>query len=348
MSKRIVEMDILRGMAILGVLIGHVAAETLYVEITLLGVFFNQAIRFAVPVFVFLSGMGLTLSKRPYPGYIRFIWERMRKLLLLYCLWTALYLLSFRFKWQAFSFLVFFKALLFGDATYHLYFVPLIIQFYLLYPLLRRYFRSFYGTSGVLVALLITLALQISHAYLDLPGLLLLKDQRIFLNWFFYFVLGMWTAPRIGFLQEKFKQKKSAFLISYLLCLAGLVIEARANLTFGKGFDQSLTQMRPSVILYSLIFGILVFSKHTWANWIKSFFRFLSVVSYELFLVHVYVLVHFNRYFVRTGMNKATITYGIFALAFVSIFSLLIVKGQRFFFRSITQFFLRIGTRARG
>ena len=49
-------MDILRGLAILGVITGHVAAETLYVKTTFLGIFFNQVIRFAVPVYIFLSG----------------------------------------------------------------------------------------------------------------------------------------------------------------------------------------------------------------------------------------------------------------------------------------------------
>ena len=66
MPKRIIEMDILRGLAILGVITGHVAAETLYVKTTFLGIFFNQVIRFAVPVYIFLSGLGLGLSKRPY------------------------------------------------------------------------------------------------------------------------------------------------------------------------------------------------------------------------------------------------------------------------------------------
>ena len=333
MPKRIIEMDILRGMAILGVVIGHVAAETLYVEITFSGIFFNQAIRFAVPVFIFLSGMGLSLSQKTYPGYIRFVGQRLRKIIPLYCLWTAIYHFPLPFGSPTFTFRGYFKALLTGDASYQLYFIPLIVQFYILFPLLQRYFRS---RIGVLFSFFITLALQIAHVYFP-KSLWFLGDQRFFLNWIFFFVLGIWCAPRITALQRRLLSEKPAIFISFLLCLAGLLIEAKTNLSAGKSLELSLSNMRPSVILYSLVFGALILSGVSWPRILASFFRFLSGISYEIFLVHVFVLVEFNALF---ALSKTASTYGFFAFLVVLTFSIMIVLVQRYLLRSIPRLFL--------
>ena len=175
MATRIEAMDLLRGMAILGVVIGHISAETLYAEITLLGLFFNQLIRFAVPVFIFLSGMGLSLSRKPIQGYLHFLWYRLRKLLPLYSLWSIIYLLVDDVNGPSLALGRIGGALISGGAAYHLYFIPLILQFYMAFPLLAPYLRR---TTGLLVAFAITLVLQFINMYLPLPhhGLTLLTN----------------------------------------------------------------------------------------------------------------------------------------------------------------------------
>ncbi|HEY8344429.1 MAG TPA: acyltransferase [Bacillota bacterium] len=333
MSKRISELDILRGLAILGVLTGHVAAETLYAETTFLGIFFNQVVRFAVPVYIFLSGLGLSLSKRPYSGYIEFVGQRLRRIIPLYSLWSAIYLFLPPTGGPVFSFKTYGKAVFTGSASYQLYFVPLIIQFYLLFPFLRRYFQT---SGGLLLSFLITLALQTAHVYCP-KSLWLLGDQRFFLNWLFFFVLGLWCAPRLAAWQREFQSRQPVIFITFLLSLAGMLLEAKTNLSAGKGLVYSLSNMRPSVMMYSLAFGALVLSCKSWPNIFISFFRFLSGISYELFLVHVFVLVEFNALFIRTGISKATLTYGFFAFLAVLVFSIGIVLVQKYLLNNILQ-----------
>lgn len=335
MQKRIIEMDILRGLAILGVVIGHVTAETLYVKNSFLGIFFNQAIRFAVPVFIFLSGMGLSLSQKPYPGHIRFVGQRLRKIIPLYCLWTAIYLFPLSFASPTFAFTAYFKALLTGDASYQLYFIPLIVQFYVLFPFLRRYSQT---NAGLLLSFFFTLALQTSHVYSP-KSLWFLSDQRLFLNWLFFFILGLWCAPRITALQRRLWSEKSAIFILFLLCLAGLVIEAKTNLSAGKSMELSLSNMRPSVLLYSLVFGASMLSGISWPGILASFFRFLSGISYEIFLAHVFVLVEFNALFNSAGVSKASLTYGLFAFLTVLTVSIIMALVQRYLLRSISRIF---------
>lgn len=327
-------MDLLRGLAILGVVIGHISAESLYEELTVVGLLFNQIIRFAVPVFIFLSGMGLRLSRKPYSSYLRFIWYRLRKILPFYCLWTILYLITDDSTNQPLALSRISKALISGDASYHLYFIPLIVQFYLVFPFLHKCLRQ---TSGLLLSLAITLAIQFSNLYLSVPTpWAYFIDQRNFLSWLFYFALGIWSASRLTLLERSFKQKRSTILLLLLFCSLGLIIEASIYLKLGKGLELSLTQMRPSVIIYSLVFGRWVWSSgQGWPGVIKSFLTFLSTISYEIFLVHVFLLTQFTWIFLDTGQSRVTLVYGISALLIVLSTSILLVLAQRSLFKRL-------------
>lgn len=97
MGKRYVNFDYLRGLAILAVMTIHVTAPTAVEDVTS-AIILNQTARFGVPVFIFLSGWGLTVSNS-YPradSYFDFLKKRLSKLLPAYLVWNLVYLL-FRF-----------------------------------------------------------------------------------------------------------------------------------------------------------------------------------------------------------------------------------------------------------
>lgn len=82
------EMDILRGLAILSVVIIHISAQPINAGVTgpmeVFYVILNQVTRFAVPAFLLLSGMGLTISGSGEDSYFRFLKKRLSKILPLY------------------------------------------------------------------------------------------------------------------------------------------------------------------------------------------------------------------------------------------------------------------------
>ncbi|UKS24170.1 acyltransferase [Paenibacillus sp. HWE-109] len=138
------EIDIVRAIAILAVLLIHgtSGATLLPLGTVSQAVFFtlNQASLFTVPLFIWISGVVLfyTYYDRWEPGMSRTFWtKRLRKILIPYVLWSIFYYLYNQFMFHGtihFNVIYLLKLLLSGNASYHLYYMIIIVQFYLLFP----------------------------------------------------------------------------------------------------------------------------------------------------------------------------------------------------------------------
>jgi surface polysaccharide O-acyltransferase-like enzyme len=96
--------------------------------------------RFAVPVFVLMSGFYLSLNarnERAWPFYHR----TLKRLLIPYVVYSAVYLAASK-SGGGNVFWLWVSALLHGTAYGHLWFIPVIVELYLVHPFLRRWYRS--------------------------------------------------------------------------------------------------------------------------------------------------------------------------------------------------------------
>src|SRR3989344_642934 len=132
-----------KGLAILAVVALHILAlpeRALITEETkqwLLVI--DQALRFSVPLFVFLSGYGLAKKYEQKLDLKDFYQKRVLKILPLFFLWTSgTYVISWILKLPFQTSLTdWWKVVFFGQSDYHFYFVPMILQLYLLFPVIR-------------------------------------------------------------------------------------------------------------------------------------------------------------------------------------------------------------------
>jgi surface polysaccharide O-acyltransferase-like enzyme len=234
------ELEFLRAFAILAVVAVHVSMFfTSIPDVNLLAVL-NAGIfvtaHFAVPIFIFVSG--LVLATRYRGGYALFSYYSRRAWTIVppYLLFTFLYLLI---PVEGMMHLAgtpapdtALYALLLGTGAYHLWFFVLIIQLYLLYPLIFRVYERFEQGGGVLYLLLLLLFVQTvwnvsAHAVGAFAG----TDWytiliRAFPSHLFYFVLGIAVAVRFDSVSLQVRSLPRAFfvvpVVAGTLLLAGM------------------------------------------------------------------------------------------------------------------------------
>lgn len=254
--------NLLKGFAILAVVAIHVT--NVFIGHNLWLTNWDQVLRFSVPLFTALSGLALAKKYLDQLEIKNFYQSRLLKLLPLYILWSAIYWLVTR---QPFPF------------EYHLYFVPMIFQAYLLFPVILPLVKKFPWPALIISALLQILYFQ----HHGIPS----QDQSLYIwfaAWQFYFVLGIFLAIRPIRLISR---------IGLIAAIAGFIWSIRdthALLETGKNLIWATRFTRLPVLLYST--GVILWSvshvrKTALPNLARRFVTFLGVHSYSIYLAHV-------------------------------------------------------------
>lgn len=268
--QAIPELDFLRAMACLCVVLIHVTANPLYYAIPgtpeyLILLVANQFTRFAVPAFVFISGFVLAntylVTGNPF-NYFLFLKRRLGAVLPLYVLWSTgyhvyLHLVEGGHPWpQYFQELA--RSLVLGTAAYHLYFIVLICQFYLLAPMFLRLARWRPSSRWLIGAgFLWQLAATVYNYYwAALPGVPFLTVMveyldRNFLLWMGYFIMGMGVAVGLPAFRARVARWGAKIGIAFLLGWAALVGEFLFSIKAGRSFAGTITSIKPVVLCYT-------------------------------------------------------------------------------------------------
>ena len=212
-QKHIAYFDGLRALACISVIVLHSAAYVLQ-RLPLnslnfwVGNFFDSATRFAVPIFVMLSG-ALMLDE----GY-RFtrekLWKHIKSMVCFFVFWSVLYFLVFGVAIPLVSHTPIdpVKAVfMLVRGYYHLWFVPMIIGCYLMVPLLRLWVKQeniryvkYFLILGIAFGVLLPEAVDILTVYhpraAEFSNIIQRWDIHYAVGYISYFVCG-WYLTRI-------------------------------------------------------------------------------------------------------------------------------------------------------
>lgn len=314
--KRIIEIDFARAIAMLSVIMIHVTSTYIHYKsgftIFDMNVAFvlNQITRFAVPFFVLLSGISLELGKE-INSLKQFYKHRLMKIGIPYCFWcTVYYLYNNHLDFSTISIRSFLENLASGQAAPHLYFMIILMQLYLLFPILKYAVERWLWPS-VFISFIITYTIQKQIFFLmfhvDLiPTSLHSKLWMLFPTWLFYFIIGITlTKQRLSKVRD-FARKNACLILTVTTFFSILyVLESRIT--------GSLESIKPSLILF--VFLILLSSFGVWKfigshDAVQKATGFLAKHSLTIYFEHVLVL-YFYRHFsiFRFGMLGMILLY---------------------------------------
>ncbi len=216
MKSKLGEIEILRGIAAILVVLIHISATPLVtlenVKYFLLFDIVSSFSKCAVYTFIFISGL-LLMHKYVDQDikYFDFIRKRGIKVLVPYVVWSTLYYGYFIVNgFYKFDLVFYIKNIIAGGHLYHLYFVVIILQFYLLFPLFKHLVKKF----DFKILLPISLTVNILFTLVQIP----LKD-RIFVSYLCVFMIGCYAGKNLKVFLEYINKYKILLVTGFLSVL---------------------------------------------------------------------------------------------------------------------------------
>lgn len=320
------EITYMRGLCMLGVIgihVGSIALSNPAVNTQLVCVL-EILSRFTVPAFFFLSAFGLfyhTPTDAPF-SYKDFLKRRIQVVLWPYIAWSLLYTVYSAIigaGWHALSPRYFLAALAFGNAEYHLYFMVILLWFYLMMPLWRKWVKVILKApiAWLVVIFLVQTAVNFWSSYFagritwDQPAIQYAYSMRLnywVIHYVWIFLLGAVAAERYDSLVEglwRFRLALTAvFFVSATLMVAGyyyVMIEWHYTVLEA---IYTVHQLSPMGMLYTgaaTLFFLFSFIVSPMGGGVQAFWQQIGEKSYGIYLVHPFMLVILTALLTKVG-----------------------------------------------
>lgn len=321
-KSKIEEIEVLRGFTFLAVVLQHAIAhyyplsETKLADGVVMGILLLLS-KFAVPAFIFMTGLVLFYSYEREVSYGSFLKKRFSDIVLPYLLWALLYAYEFQgwnlFQEGAISALG--LLMVTGKASYHLWYIVMIVQLYLLFPLLLKLMKRITlpsaKVSGLIVVGLGVLYIGLMYAKGTIYQTALKWDIPILTEWFtiyldrnalmflFYFLFGAYAGLYVEQWRLWLTKWKyliwSMFGVSLLVMLYRVVSKFEVNSKVTIRYDDLAILTPAMTIVLILSIGAMYILcmdmiRHSSAR-VKNGVKLIGSYSFIGYLAHAYMLV---------------------------------------------------------
>ncbi|WP_079910424.1 acyltransferase [Paenibacillus sp. 32352] len=363
MSKqaRVEEIQYLRGFAFLAVVLQHAIGHYAYLPETglengaVLGLLLIAA-KFAVPIFIFITGFVLFYNYRDKVPFVPFIRKRFKDIVLPYLIWSTLYAIFFGdlgAEWRDVG-----KRILLdwvtGKASYHLWYVVMSIQLYLLFPLLQRgvlriweITKPWMLRAGFILLCLayiglttkigdISSAAESWHLPVVTPLFTEYADRNA-LYFLLYFIMGAAAGLNIQYWKPWMMKTRTVWLSLYLLCSLVLFYKIVHSFPTGSGYViqyNATLLLQPFMVVFLLLSVIAMCIMAVWlqegtSDALRRTFYYLGKHSYGAYLAHALMLTFATGAadYMLPGGNISIRTVAAFLLcAFLSVLTAVVLS----------------------
>lgn len=246
---------------------------------------------FVVQGFVLLSGLKMFLNKKEKP-YLSMLLGKLKVIVLPYLIWYVVYYIFYIIIANYplnISFIA--KHFILGSLAPHTYFIPLIMQFFLLYPLWKLIIKKMKPAFCIPLAFLISLfAENVLPVILYQHNVSFPYNDRIFTTYLSYWISGCY----IGANYDKFctYMKKHTMFLPYIIISAINVIFTYIN--YNIKYISYLNVIHSAYCIITIIFLFGLFIRHKE----KLNHTILDIVdksSYTIYLCHMLFVFIFNH-----------------------------------------------------
>jgi peptidoglycan/LPS O-acetylase OafA/YrhL len=257
----------------------------------------EQFVVFSIPAFLFVSGYFVSVATSRDKGTLGWdvVWSRIKYLLIPYLIWSIAALVLVFLENGTLTIKDIVLGLLIGDSNEVMYYVPLLIQFYLISPILvvfaNRNWKLFITVAAIIQLIIILLPYPIFLG-LDVPNAQVYA--RLIPKWFFpsrilWFSIGIIFGLNIKQFKHFINRYNRIFLTIAVLCIPIGMIEWEIYFRLS---TIPWLPIRETVIdtLYSLalIFGFLGIQRNLP---LSTRLSSLGVKSYGIYLTHAIFIV---------------------------------------------------------
>ncbi len=262
----------------------------------------EQLVIFSIPAFLFVSGFFIAFAAgrdQKTVGW-HLVGTRIKNIVIPYLLWSSFIIIAYVIQGQNYTLAHLLQELIFGKAAPPYYYVPLIIQLYLLAPFLIKGFKS-----RPWLIVLITAGLQLSIQtlkYLNLLGVEFAAAKPVSIltaSWFFpghifWFVFGIIIKFNLATIKSWLTRFKWIWLSAFILLIPIGMWEWEAILQHSA---QDWLAPQPTILdeLYSLMFLLCFLAFDRFPISPSKPINEIGTKSYGIYLIHSPVLEYASR-----------------------------------------------------
>lgn len=300
-KDKLYELDYMRFIACLAVIIVHITATgvTGYIHGSfphIVMLIINRSFKFTTPIFIFLSGVTSFYSYRKKEfKYFPFIVKRLEKVLVAYLIWCFIYYAAYIKLGihNSFDINFFIENIRLGTMSYHLYFVIIIVQMYIVGPIFYKMLKC--SSKKVTILIVFAIITMLCAEFIRFE-----YSDRLFVKYMFFYMLGIYVTLEY----DKFINFMSKY--KYLIALGYIIISA--IYTYVSFMDMTIYMyvwFVFSVFAVFFIYSLGLVMKKSLAK-IYSFIKLFGQSSYYIYLMHPLILTMAIMYTDNNGILSVT------------------------------------------